>query len=38
MNFFEFLIWALGVIFIGVPAVFCLAVIAVAWIDSRSGS
>lgn len=35
MSFLEFLLWAIGIVAVGVPAVFGLIVIVVSWIDSR---
>lgn len=35
MNFLEFLLWAIGLVFFGIPAVVCLTIVIVAWIDSR---
>lgn len=35
MSFLEFIVWIFGIIFVGIPELGCLTVIAVAWIDSR---
>lgn len=36
MNFLEFLVWIVGLIFLGIPAIVCLTIVIVAWIDSRA--
>ena len=38
MNFFEFTLWALAILVVGVPAMFCLTCIILAWIDARAAS
>lgn len=38
MNFLEFLVWIVGLIFLGVPAIVCLTCIIMAWIDARAAS
>ena len=35
MNIFEFIIMALAIVIIGIPALFCLLCVALAWIDAR---
>ena len=36
MTIFDFLAWALGIVFIGLPAVCGVIVILIVWIESRS--
>jgi len=38
MNFFEFILWALGILVIGVPAMFCATCVIIAGIDARAAS
>lgn len=36
MNYLEFLVWVVGIIVIGIPALACATIIAVAWIDTKA--
>lgn len=38
MSVFEFALWALAILVIGVPAMFFMTCIGLAWIDARAAS